>query len=402
MEYTRNTTQLPFLQDGVSFQHGEWLGGINRGTLRTVLAIVSIVYAPFIVLSSSLIIASTCLVKKFHTAEDYIFVNLAAADLIVAVVQIPISVVALFPGTMHLIRSGKITCSIWHFSISIGSCSSLTFLFLLCVERSVAINMPFRYYQLVTKKVLIGAISFSWMLNWGRGAFSMTILSFNSTILPLERRCDFYLNFPLWYVKYIVMATVTIKLVLSAVLCVQIVIVAFRHARNINRCSIPRSIAQRKRARKHAISVKITVALMFLFILLWSPRIVVLVSDVIGYDNETVHKFNSIAWLILLTNSFVNAPVYAFCRPLYRDIYRQLLVTPPSRWGNLHRKMASVSDGGTTIGSIGLMPTRLSPTSSQRKDSECSHKPASPTVQVDSQVRFEFEPSSSSASSKKI
>ncbi|XP_065649294.1 histamine H2 receptor isoform X2 [Hydra vulgaris] len=100
--------------------------------------------------------------KKLSTPYMLMLVNLAATDLVVGLITMPMSVATHYLEALGTKKETHVTVSrIIHFT----SCSaSVLNLVALCVDRYIAVTLPFKYRQLLNSKVCLCVSIFIWII----------------------------------------------------------------------------------------------------------------------------------------------------------------------------------------------------------------------------------------------
>ncbi|XP_005108757.1 trace amine-associated receptor 9 [Aplysia californica] len=299
---------------------------------------ISVLYIPVITIGNLLVIATTYLVKKLHTPDNFVLAGLAIADLLVGVWSLPLYILAEIPATLPMIRSQRWTCSLRYISNSISQCSSLSLLILMCVDRFMAINWPFWYQRHVTNTRMMLVMSVIFAIHLTRAyVVYVQLMRFDVTIQPLTKRCTFNSNAPHLYML-ILAIEIGVQLLFALCLCAQVSMTALNQARKMQQDFENLGIEMSESLQNRLASVKITLSLMYLFIVLWAPTILATeIEKLLG--SKAAISYRLLTRIPRLANSFLNPLVYAFSRDIYRKAYWYLLTTPPNRWEELSRKL---------------------------------------------------------------
>ena len=285
--------------------------------------IIQLLYVPVIVVGSILIMATIYLLKKLHTPHDFVLFAIAVVDLIIGVVTCPLYLLKVFPETADIVGDNRWACILISGVRVIIARVAFDLLTLMCIDRFLMIWKPIWYRNRVTKRVIIITI--------------LSVLVFR----VIELLVFICLNFiyqqdmewsPASCKKYIfgptLFATVGdvlfyVEIVLSCGLCIKAIIIALR--RHNNRAE---DYGEYKRVKFNVILMS---SLMFLFLILWLPTAIQIISHYTSYTINTP-ILNDLSRAIRFINSGLNAFVYAVTRPVYRTSFKCLLTTPPWEW----------------------------------------------------------------------
>ncbi|XP_005108756.1 adenosine receptor A3 [Aplysia californica] len=305
---------------------------------------VLVFYVPVIIVTNVLVIVTVYLVRKLHTPDNYVIAGLASADCLVGIWSLPLYILSDIPQTMPLIRSKRWTCAMRYIAFTVSQDSSLSILTLMCVDRFTSINWPFWYQMHVTNKAMLVAISVIYTAHTTKALVVYGLLMrFDETIEPLHNRCTVLNNAPHFYILQFCTAELGLQLSVSFCLCAQVSLTALREVRKLKREFHVLGISgtfRSKSYRSRMTNVKITVSLMFIFIILWLPTAFGgVMSKLVSRRVANIYRIST--RLPRLANSFLNAVVYAFSKDTYRKAYWYLLTTPPYRWARLEEMMRS-------------------------------------------------------------
>lgn len=305
-------------------------------------AVVQIICIFMIGISNLLVFVTVLLVRKLHTPDNCIIGALAVSDFLVGIWNAPIYIISDLPQTNHLLKQQRWSCVMRYASVLAITEISLSLLVFMCMERFSSIKWPLLYKKYVTNRKVISvtvAIVLAEVIQTfvAYGVF----MPYRLTESNLSKRCS-HQNTPDEWGDYL-----SIKhgclVIISSCASIYVVVIALRSSRARRRSesiySFKYSTETREQARNKRAGVRITAGLMFLYIILWAPSILIPVA---GKWLSNKYKFSLYILytrLPRLLNSAVNVCVYAFARPIYRQAYVYLLTTPPCRWRDLQNKL---------------------------------------------------------------
>ncbi|XP_005113331.1 adenosine receptor A3 [Aplysia californica] len=320
---------------------------IRWEVVHVIFVFLAILFFPFIVISNMFIVATTLLIPTLHTPDNCIITALALVDFMVGAWSIPVYVLYEVQETMVFIRSNKWTCVIRYVAEE-WEYFSLQMLLLLCVDRFVSVNCPFWYQRYVTTRRAVGAI----LVLFAEGVIEAVVvysrlMVFDPNKLPIDQRCTYHMNFPYAYRQIYIEVKRGLQLGIALCLSVQVAVVSLKQSRKLKRGHFYFTSKQRSEFKRKMISVKITMILMFLFIILWLPTLLLGPSKIL-FNGRDAHTYMILIRLPVLANSFINALVYALSRKTYRQAYWFLLTTPPCKWAGLRTSLRAFNNHGLT------------------------------------------------------
>ncbi|XP_030069339.1 trace amine-associated receptor 13c [Microcaecilia unicolor] len=279
--------------------------------------------------------------RQFKTCQGYLKTSLALADLAVGMVVVPYSVYREVNRLAYGVEeqdepgpSGSLYTSLPCFILGplYAWCTfvSITTIFLLSVERSVAVFKPLHKKAVITKKRTAYLIAFSWILSLSLAVVPMI---FNEQI-TLEysccsKMCNYVLNAPSlnetdWNVM-LLFPTFDFSL-LSGTFAINFV--TFAAIRQYCKVRKQMSLDAQNTARKLSFS-DITAArtigiLTFAFSASFIPIAVFVVGNVLGYE---WCEFSFYAFWILTLNSCWNVVIYSVRDQKFRQGVRELFTS---------------------------------------------------------------------------
>ncbi|KAI8789890.1 adenosine receptor A2b [Biomphalaria glabrata] len=305
-------------------------------------------YIPIIMSTNTLVFWGIVLYPGFYTSNNMLLVSLACADFLMGGFCLPLYILCYSWPTREIIANNKYACLTRLSSVTLTVGGSIVSLLMITIDRYLAILYPFLYSKWISVERTIKAIVAMWLL-----VLCIAIIPFlgwnnyDYEIKDPHRRCNFYITVPWHYVLWANIVTSQSCILLSAALNGHIIYVVRKQIIWFRAQKSRWSKEQSRHFEQRVNSVKITVTLMVLFIILWFPYLMIAplkLNHVFSPENIEVAK--CITLLISFANSLVNAPIYAILRVEYRAVYRRMLTTSPMQWKselrNLYRLKHSV------------------------------------------------------------
>ncbi|KAM9308433.1 alpha-1B adrenergic receptor-like [Gastrophryne carolinensis] len=308
--------------------------------ILTVSFMVSLSVA--IVLGNTVILAVFLSTKHARTPQGYLKTSLAVADLALGVLVVPFSVY----GELHVLAQngseggydGLFTGS-WHPCYLVGpvfaGCTlvSISTIFLLSIERSIAILKPLHKEVVITKRRTVLLIILSWVASF---FLAMTPMLFGQGGIVLEyndcsRMCN-YAPGPsstagIWQILLLFPAF-DFSL-LGGTMVINALSLTTIHQNTRRRKLLSGAEPELPRVSFSDIKAARTIgALTMAFTASFTPVAVFVVGNVLGYQWCT---FSFFAFWLLASNSCWNVIVYSVCDQRFREGVRQLLLCGRSR-----------------------------------------------------------------------
>jgi len=292
--------------------------------------IIQLLYIPVIAVGSILIVAAIVIEKELHTSHHFVLLAIAVTDFFIGVVVCPVYMLKVFPETVASVGSNKWSCLLIHiFQITMDSLSFDLFT-LMCVERFLKIWKPiWGIAHLKNPKniliAIVGIIAF-------RLALCVLFICLNAVGTESEEEWSVKICLghsqtrPKWR-NIMGGAIFYIEILVSYSMCVAVVVLVAHRYRQ-RRLS--------KKARKAYVKAKvrstIMLSLMFVFLVLWLPSCVSLISYELNHVTGEASMYIDVSLVVRFINSGVNVFLYALTDHLYRDSFKLLLTTPPWRF----------------------------------------------------------------------
>ncbi|XP_052444096.1 glucose-dependent insulinotropic receptor [Carassius gibelio] len=276
---------------------------------REVVAMGCILSAVSILIISTnllVVIALVLLIRK-RGCQSWCFVlNLSIADILVGVAITGIATDAL-EGTTASMEKG--ICLLRMTFIMAPSAASILTMFLISLDRYVAIKLPLRYSQLMSGKMIVVALVPVWII-------SMTVGFLPIILKPLQKEgyhkvCTF---FSVIEPKSIIVVFCLFFFPILSVFIyfyMDILKIACGHQKRIRAQQAGSRILTSSRYWGHVKALRTIAVLIGCFTLCWCPFFVVSIVQVSCPACELYDFLENHLWLLGLSNSLINPLVYA-------------------------------------------------------------------------------------------
>ncbi|XP_072924107.1 histamine H2 receptor-like isoform X2 [Hemitrygon akajei] len=265
--------------------------------------------------------------RHLQSHTNCLIVSLAATDLLLGLLVMP------FSTTLELLNSewpfGSTFCNIYTSLDVMLSTASILNLFVISLERYLAVTAPLRYITVITPKRVVISLGLIWSIsimfsflpiNMGWNTKDLLVQSSNATN-------DCHLELNTTYAIVDAFITFYIPLVIMSLTYYKIFKIARRQARRINNASKCRIL------KEHKATVTLA-AVMGVFIICWFPYFTVFLHEGISGIRTDKTTFVVVLWLGYV-NSGLNPIVYAVLNREFRMAYQKLLFC---RKRNAHKK----------------------------------------------------------------
>ncbi|XP_038225999.2 adenosine receptor A3-like [Dermochelys coriacea] len=259
--------------------------------------------------------------RQFRTSQGYLKASLALADLAVGLIVVPYSIYREVSSLASGMGQGSSSCSIPSLPCFItgpifAGCTfvSITTIFLLSVERSVAVLKPLHKRAVITKRRMVWLILLSWSMSFLLAVVPMISRSITTLQLP-GSAWNVMLLFPAFDFS-----------LLGGTFAMNFITFAAIH----QYCKARRQLGSEAQHGSHLSFSDITAAktigiLTFAFLASFSPITVFVVGSVLGYQ---WCQFSFYAFWILTSNSCWNVAIYSAWDPKFRQGVRELFSKP--------------------------------------------------------------------------
>ena len=331
--------KMPFI-DVYDGQHGEFVSagisietadsydskGLNRTRntsperyeLFYATLVFHVVLVCLIIFSNSLVIAAVTKYKSLKSIANIFIGNLAVADLLTAILTIPISWIVysgvIKPQDSRSLYSGGIVPVI----------ASLVFMVVISIDRGMAIIKPFFYERNFTKRrayiICVAIWVFCLLLAHSSRLFQEYLAGDHNPDRPVRFFTpSFTIVIVSVYVVYFVIITSLYGIISS---------IARHQAKRIWQ----QTHSDKARQKSEAKIRRMMITVLGVFYLCWTPQIVMLsVIYIYRYQSFWVRILEGFTEYLCLANSFMNPIVYAYHDKKFRAAFKDLLRIPISK-----------------------------------------------------------------------
>ena len=297
------------------FQLPEWYMPLTDTT-----SIIAYVLSAFIILGNSVTVAAILKYRKLQTNTNVLVCSLSFSDITLGIFTIVSRVYIYHTNVTYMLVIIIFLYSSYHISVS--------HLFIIALERYVAIIHPFQYEKYVSK----GTIALSLTLVW------IIPLIFWSICWPVK-----VLTGQNRWVETTGPALYLLQGFVLVIMYIRILIVAYQQASKIRQLN--RQNMRKNKFKSELKATKTLAVIVFAYVIFWSP---VCLDEIISSSAPTQgfptlkHMARVSAFLLWATlNSGVNCIVYAWFNKDFRQAYLRLLQCGGKRFG---RKVESIND----------------------------------------------------------
>lgn len=292
----------------------------------------------FTLLGNGLVVTAVASFQRLRSVTNYFVVSLAVADLTVAILVMPYSLLFEVFGEWRL---GWVFCYFW-ISCDVTCCTaSILHLCIISLDRYLAITQPLTYKSRMSRRRAVAMIAGVWICSMAISFVPIYLGWFaDHEVVQLyvdSPQCGLYVN-----KIYAVISSTTsfyIPLIVMLFAYVKIFRIAQSQAREIKKLenalqhsnnhtlSNHRLSKRSKRLNRDSKAIKTLGTLMGLFCVSWLPFF--LMYLIVPFCNPTCHV--PAVWVSLITwlgyaNSFFNPCVYAFLNRDFRLAFKKILL----------------------------------------------------------------------------
>ncbi|XP_077191430.1 trace amine-associated receptor 1-like [Paroedura picta] len=270
-------------------------------------------------------------VRQFRSPQGYLKASLALADFIVGVIVVPYSVYRevdrlVYGMEQEAAESGELTCQVIGPLFAGSTFVSITTIFLLSVERSIAVLKPLHKKAVITKRRTVWLILVTWALSFSIAVIPLLVspdiaLQYNSCSklctyeFPMNKTAQSHWNIMLLYPVF------DFSLLGSTLIINFVTFAALRQY-----CKARKQLGVETQGGSQLSFSDINAAktigiLTFAFTSAFSPIAVFVVGSVIGYK---WCRFSFYAFWILTSNSCWNVAIYSIWDPKFRQGLKEL------------------------------------------------------------------------------
>ncbi|XP_048123545.1 glucose-dependent insulinotropic receptor [Alosa alosa] len=268
-----------------------------------ILCIVS-----FLIISTNLLVATSLvlLIRKRGCRSWCFVLNLALADILVGLAITVIASDGLDPSE-HPIQ--KMDCLLRMAFVTCPSAASILTMFLISLDRYVAIKLPLRYTRISTKWASGGSLVLVWAL---ASLGFLPCLVREMQCEEYKGTCTFFSVIKPHSIIFIFCASFFPVLGIFVYFYLDILKIACGHQRQIRQaCKAGARHCQPSRYWCHVKALRTVALLVGCFTLCWCPFFTVSVVQVLCTNCKLYRFLENHLWLLGLSNSLVNPLVYA-------------------------------------------------------------------------------------------
>ncbi|XP_072558844.1 trace amine-associated receptor 1-like [Paramormyrops kingsleyae] len=275
------------------------------------------------VLGNLLVIVTISHCKQLHTPTNYLILSLAVSDFLLGAVVMPPSLIRSLETCWYL---GDWFCQI-HSSIDFSlTAASIFMLYLISIERYVAISRPLLYHTLITTHVAKCMILSCWVLSaligFGMELNSLTIHNVSLTQLNCEGRCAVLLDKVSSILSSLFVFFIPGLFMLG--LYLKILLIAHKQARSLQD-TLGRKKGKATPSKVERKATKTLAIVMGIFLSCWIPFFICNIIDpIIDYSTPPV-LFDMLVWIGYLNSTF-NPIVYAFFYTWFRKAFKMIIL----------------------------------------------------------------------------
>ncbi|XP_072559190.1 trace amine-associated receptor 1-like [Paramormyrops kingsleyae] len=275
------------------------------------------------VLGNLLIIVTISHCKQLHTPTNYLILSLAVSDFLLGAVVMPPSLIRSLETCWYL---GDWFCKI-HSSIDFSlSAASIFMLYLISVDRYVAVSRPLLYHALITARVAKYMILSCWVLSALIGFVielnSLTLQDVYLTEFNCEGSCamlqdkvsGILFSLFVFFIPGLFMLGLYLKILVIAHKQARSLQITILTHRNREKTTIILSKMEQKSTRTLGIVTGV-------YLSCWSPAIIYLLIDPV-INLSTLYLYDIVQWIGYL-NSVMNPIIYSFLFKWFRESLRK-------------------------------------------------------------------------------
>jgi len=333
--------------DGNISKHTEGSGDKQDDTLRLALVHAFWFHFVLIILTNVLVISGYLFAKRLRSPNNLIIAGLATMDLLTGLITLPLTWTGNIADATYMSKLGitKITCYMWLFGTFIFPTSSLAFLFLMSLDRFLAIKCPFFYQKHSDEKNVFLAMVFMFGITVLEGILTLLFPNrenyWMDGLSPYENAKQCGLDTRIHNIYFeIVVHVITLFKILSSFALILLVLCEALRTKNKG-LKLIRHVLKKEDiiAIEDTISdSKITLVLECLYIILWLPwEVTTLYKIYHGETKETIRIMNAISKNCLFMNAWINAVVYALSKQSYRKAYKFFMRNYPWNWPKVNQ-----------------------------------------------------------------
>ncbi|XP_059173768.1 adenosine receptor A2b-like [Physella acuta] len=288
-------------------------------------------YIPLIIVINTLVFWGIALYPGFNHSNNIFLLCLSVYDFLVGAFAMPIYLIRYF--NLEAVDGNKHMCMLRFFSLTLSLLGSLYSLLIITIDRYLSIIFPLRYKNWITaeraKKMVVAFCIF----NAFQASIPMMGWNYYDYRVPLQDRCVFFHVLHKVYTKVLVFLLGLMCVIISSILNIHIGIIVMRQVKSFAKESSVWTSDQIRSFRSRINSIKVTIALNVLYIVLWAPFFLdspMKLYNVLSKRDSAILRYVSL--LMVYSSSIYNGMIYATMRKEFRQVYWIMLTNPPWRW----------------------------------------------------------------------
>ncbi|KAL2094476.1 hypothetical protein ACEWY4_009195 [Coilia grayii] len=301
-------------------QNSSCIKGLRSDVEYILLYAILLVVSSLTVFLNLLVIISVLHFKQLHTPTNLLILSLAVADFLMGLVVIPVDGRTFIETCWYF---GDFLCTVFPVVMYTIFSGSLTNIFLISLDRYIAVMDPLQYKVRVTNKKVVLSVLLGWLY-----AFIYALVILNKHLQhPKPRsqcrgKCPIIIPYNYIVIDFIFAVAGPICIISGVYM--RICCVARRQAKAMNTVtvrlrSVSKAIVPQKSETKAA---KTLGGLIAIYFLCWTPYFVVsLTAETLPYNPAVLHV---IYWLLYI-NSCINPLMYALFYPWFRISVKHIL-----------------------------------------------------------------------------
>ena len=300
------------------------------------------IHFPPVVVTNILIICTIYFVRRLHNPHNIIIAGLAIMDLLTGLVTLPL---AWLNDTSnrngeYVLTGAENTCYFKHFTSFFFKRVALAFLFLMSLERFLAIKFPFKHQMYSSNNNTFIVLVCTFCIIVIEGIFSLSFPSEgNGWVDGLSRaennlQCSVRKRLPKLYLGVVVHIITSSQIFISCFLTLWVGYIAWMQKRIQRR--LTSHITTVEKANSQISTIRATTALNCIYVLLWLPYVATLIAISKKASKQVVVNGFAFNYNCVFMNAWVNGVVYAFSKQMYRKAYYHFFTNVPWKWSGIN------------------------------------------------------------------
>lgn len=269
-------------------------------------------------LGNALVVYVFCRSRSLRSPSNLLVVNLAAADFLMSLTQSPVFFVASLHRRWVF---GEVACELYAFCGALFGIASMMTLTAIAADRCFAITRPLVPLGGLSRGRVLAILAGVWIYSLG---WSLPPFFGWSAYVPegLQTSCSWdYMSFTATVRAYTILLFAFVFFVPLGLItgCYVAIFREVRRAgREVERLSCVDTKKAYERLRTEWRLAKVTLGVILLFVISWSPYSVVALTATAGYAHLLTPYMNSVPAVIAKASAIHNPIIYAITHPKYR------------------------------------------------------------------------------------